>query len=905
MTSRRSSLFSYAALVVLGLVVLAGAWYLYDRYGNSSLSPEEAIPANTVAFIQLNQPGELIGNLHEKNDIWKDLLKTGSAGAFLEKLILADSLMRQEGMHEFLDEGNAWLCLSDDTASVGISLIFTWPYATSSSILEEIFMRIEGKELRAEERIFKGLEATVLSDSNSVICYYSLSHGLCMIASDAAVMKAMADRIENKSPLPHFEQLEKVAATSGRNVNANIYINFNRIPGLARRVFFPSAFPERRIMPAFGSWSEIDLIIKSDELLMNGYTETLDSLDHFLGLFERQQAQKIEITRILPYNTSMLLSYGLSDFSSFYVENTAFMHVNEVFPRRDAILKDLRARYGKNLEKYMTEWVGNEIALAMINPHMQDIPTNTFLAIHARDIEMAVRNLRELSSSASAASYRDYRIRRISGEGLIPVIYGRVFSGITGNYYTRIEDYIVFANSQKSLENFINIFLSGKTLEQNENFKGFVDNVSDRSNLFCYFNIRNTAPYLDEYLSEPLSDFIRNNSGVIKNFEAFAVQFKALNNMFFSSLYLRHNPSFIKEDLSIWKAYLDAPVYGRPYFVKDHRTNYLKIIAFDTLNNMYLIDHDGNIAWKLNIGEKVMGDVHTVDYYRNGKIQYLFNTENHIYLIDLLGRDVEGYPVELKGKATSGLAVFDYDNRRDYRILLAMDDNRIYNYDIQGKKVEGWKNPLSKGKVSKPVQHLREGGKDYVIIADEEGNVSITDRRGRSRINLKSAFSNALRSDFYVNETNSKGIILTTGEDGQLSYISARGKLQFTKFGEFSRDHYFLYEDFDNKRGKDFIFLDGNKLQVFDRFKNLMFSWEFENEIHSSPVIIPVSAREKLIGVVSETSGKIYLFDRSGTLLSTPDHVGKTQILVGSLKRDGQLNMIVGSGNTIYNYYFR
>jgi hypothetical protein len=375
--------------------------------------------------------------------------------------------------------------------------------------------------------------------------------------------------------------------------------------------------------------------------------------------------------------------------------------------------------------------------------------------------------------------------------------------------------------------------------------------------------------------------------------------------MFFTSVYLKHNPDYIREDLSIWKAYLDAGIYGQPYFVKDHRTNNLKIVAFDTLNNMYLIDHEGNIKWKLNIGERVISDVHTVDYYRNGKIQYLFNTEKRIYLIDLLGRDVEGYPVELKGTATNGIAVFDYDNNKDYRIMLALDDNRVYNYNIKGKRVEGWKPPLSKGVVLSEVQHLRVSGRDYIIIADSEGNVRITNRRGGDRINLKASLMNGLRSGFYVNETNSKGIILTTDADGKLTYIKANGRIETTDFGEFSAEHYFLYEDFDNRGGKDFIYLDGNRLSVFDRFKNVMFTWDFENEINSSPVIIPLSPREKIIGVVSGSSGKIYLFDPDGNLLSTPDHIGKTQILIGSLKRNGQLNMIVGSGRTIYNYYFR
>lgn len=237
--------------------------------------------------------------------------------------------------------------------------------------------------------------------------------------------------------------------------------------------------------------------------------------------------------------------------------------------------------------------------------------------------------------------------------------------------------------------------------------------------------------------------------------------------------------------------------------------------------------------------------------------------------------------------------------------MIALDDNRIHNFDIKGEKVKGWKNPLSKGRVTLPVQHLQVAQKDYIIIADEENNIKITDRRGKARINLKSRFENGLRSSFYVNETNSKGIILTTDKAGKLTYIKANGSIDKTDFGEFSASHYFLYEDFDNRGGKDFIFLDGNRLVVFDRFKNEMFKFEFENEINSSPVIIPLSSREKLIGVVSEESGKIYLFDKSGRLLSTPDHVGTTKMLIGSLNRDGQLNMISGSGNTIYNYYFR
>ena len=903
--ARTQRFFRSGLIIIFILLVVAAGYFFIRRFTGPGLDPLAAVPREAGLVVKLNHPGRLLSGLNSTNEIWGGLLNTAGPGTFLNSLNEADSLLVAIGYEELLDEASIYLAVADDSLGAALSIIFNWPSGAAVDYLDRVLVRFSGRALHRKKIDLKGLRGYQLLDSTGTYCYFAIGHGLCMISGQRQMLESSASRISEGSSLPETALFEKVAATSGRKVDANIFINFNYVPALASRLFSPSYLAERVLLPDFGSWSEIDLLVKNDELLLNGYTETIDTAGQFLSLFRQQVPQKIEVTRILPYNTSCLLSFGISDMESFYHDNGAYLDKPGVFPDRSAKLADLERRAGPNLQQYMTSWIGNEIAIAVINPHLEDPYNNTFMAIHAADVELAAEKLKSLAVSSSSYVYRDYVIRQIPFRDLLPVLFGRVFSAVRENYYTRIEDYIVFANSGRSLENLINIFLSGKTLEQNENFKGFTDNVADESNLFCYYSIRNSTQELEKILAGPLAGFVRDNQGIVGNFEALAVQFKALNKMYFTSVYARYNKDYVKEDLSIWKAYLDAPVYGQPYFVKDHRTNNLKIVAFDTLTNMYLIDHDGNIEWKLNIGEKVISDVHTVDYYRNGKIQYLFNTTNRIYLIDLLGRDVEGYPVTLRAKATNGLAVFDYDNNRDYRIMLACEDDRVYNFDIRGKKIDGWKNPMAKGRITKPVQFLRDHGKDYIIIADEEGNVRITDRKGRDRINLKTTFLNAAHSEFYVNETNSKGIFITTDRTGKLVYIKDNGRIETTDFGEFNQDHYFLYEDFDNRGGKDFIYLDGNKLYVYDRFKNVMFTHTFENEIHSMPMIIPVSAREKLIGIVSRESGKIYLFDRQGNLLSTPDHIGKTRMLIGSLRRDGQLNMIVGSGNTIYNYYFR
>ena len=167
---------------------------------------------------------------------------------------------------------------------------------------------------------------------------------------------------------------------------------------------------------------------------------------------------------------------------------------------------------------------------------------------------------------------------------------------------------------------------------------------------------------------------------------------------------------------------------------------------------------------------------------------------------------------------------------------------------------------------------------------------------------MRSDFRNALNSDFYVNKTNSKGVLITTNEKGCLTYIKANGKTASTVFGDFSPNHYFLYEDFDMNGTKDFIYLDKNKLSVFDRFKNKIFEYTFEEDVNTKPMIIPVSSRENYLGVILKKTKEIYLFDNKGNVVVSKGVTGEMPFNVGSLNNDKNLNLVVGSGNILYNY---
>ncbi|MFC2107649.1 DUF3352 domain-containing protein [Bacteroidota bacterium] len=897
-------LISTILIILFFAAVISISSYLYFRIKTTSTNPFFAIPESALVIAEFNNFNKTWDNFYSTCDIEKELEQIESFKLMSWEINRIDSIVNNyPDLADYLKLNKLYISLHLSRQNVPVPLfIMGLPNSTSISTIKEIITVLTG-----ESRFFESehLGTTIYGSDEKEPFYFTLLNGVFIYSKEFTVLEESLVQLNTNKPIQN-ESLTKVKSTAGKNVNANLYINQSKLKdllGIFANIKYDS---QLEYLSPFASWTEIDLIIKNDEILLNGYTAANDSSLNLINIFKNQTPQKLEVSRILPYNTNLLFVYGLEYFSLFhdnlYKNLKSHNQVADYEEKRQNLLK----QFGHDIVLLMSPWIGNEVALAVTASLPQQIHNNSFCIIKAGNRELAANSLRRISDRSYNQQIKDFTVKRINAKGIIPLLFGSVFDNIQNAYYFNIDNYYIFANNPSALENYISSFYSGKTLRSNVNYKNFADNISESSNLLFYCNILNSFPIIESIVSPEIKEFITKNSSQIRNFEGIALQFSYLNKMYYTNLYIKHNPEYIQEDFSIWKVSLENDIAGKPYFVRDHRTNTLKIIVFDIENQMYLLDHNGKILWKRQLDEEVMSDVFLIDFYKNGKIQYLFNTKNYIYLIDLLGRDVEDYPVRLPRKATNGLAVFDYDKDMDYRILIALEDNKIYNFKKTGMPVKGWIKPLANNTVTEAVQFIRANDRDYVLFTDISGNVKIYDRRGKPRIVLKSDLTKGRNSIFYENQTNSsKGIIISTDDEGKLVYIKKNGEVTRTKFGDYSKDHYFLYEDFDKKGGKDFIFLDDNKLVVFDRFKNIIMEHDFKHEMGSSPVIIPVSPTDNIIGVVSGNSNKIYLFDNQGNLLSTPDMLGQTQILVGSLLNDGQLNLIAGSGNTLYNYHFR
>lgn len=895
---------SIILLVIFFATVISIFSYLYFRLKSTTSDPFIAIPESALLIAEFNNFSKTWDQFYNNCDIEEELEQIKSFNTLSGKINRIDSIINSfPELSDYIKLNKAYISLHLKHNKIPVPLYtIGLPKTIALSTFIEIIRKISGKTSFIET---ENHGTRIYSSDDKEPFFFTIHNGVFIYCNEFNILEESILQLNSNTPIQNTN-LTRVKSTAGKNVNANLYVNQSKLKDLLK-IFTKDTYDSQlAYLAPFASWTEIDLIIKNDEILLNGYTAADDSSLYLINIFKNQKPQRLEVSRILPYNTNILFVYGLENFPLFYENLYKNLKTHNGINKYEEKRQELQRKFGHDVVSLMSPWIGSEVALAISASLPQQINNNSYCIIKAGNREVAENNLKRISDRSYKQQIKDFTIKRINAQGLIPLIFGSVFENIQNAYYFNIDDYYIFANNPNALGNYISSFYSGKTLRNNVNYKNFADNISESSNLLFYCNILNSYPIIESVVNPEIYKFINDNSSQIRNFEGIALQFSYLNKMYYTNLYIKHNPEYIQEDYSIWKVSLENDIAGKPYFVRDHRTNTLKIIVFDTENQMYLLDHNGKILWKRQLDEEVLSDVFLVDYYKNGKIQYLFNTKNNIYLIDLLGRDVVDYPVRLPRKATNGIAVFDYDNDKDYRILVALEDNKIYNFKKTGMPVNGWRKPLANNTVTEPVLFIRANEKDYILFTDITGHVKIHDRKGKSRIMLKSDLVKGNNSVFYENQTNrSKGIIITTDKDGNLVYIKKKGDVSRTSFGDFSEDHYFLYEDFNKKDGKDFIYLDNNKLIVFDRFKNIIMEHEFKQEMHSSPVIIPVSPTDNIIGVVSGNSNKIYLFDDNGNILSTPDMLGQTQILVGSLLNDGQLNLIAGSGNTLYNYHFR
>lgn len=675
----------------------------------------------------------------------------------------------------------------------------------------------------------------------------------------------------------------------------------------------------------YASWSELDFTAHDNRITLQGITTADDSLNHFLSIFNGQTPVTCHAARILPRQTSFYVDISFSDknlffkkLENYYVHSDSYYNREEQFKKiddsfvcdsRDVLRSLVKDRITAAITSVSTN--NKTESLLILTTGEDDEKRALFEGIIKSYAKHKKTDFNKLISSYGTDK-RKYRIYNFPYPSFPEIWLGKIWDVTNANYATFHNNILIFASSKQGLKNYLNDIDKDIVLNTNEDYANFDSETGNKSNLCIYANIDKVYGLNGKLFNTGTAKALKNNEKILKRFDNLSWQMTCEDNIFFNSIVLGCQPQNtpgkkikterVKNAQSSWQKTLGATVAEKPQIVKNHyNKNSNEIIVQDNKNMLHLIAADGNPVWEkpILIKGKIMGKIHQIDYYNNGKLQYLFNTKEKIYLIDRRGRMTANFPLILKSPATNGVNVFDYDNNGNFRYFVACENKKVYAYSREGKIVSGWKFGQTAGIVKNPIHHFRVAGKDYIVFLDET-KVYIQNRRGQTRIKVMENLNPS--SNDVTLSTNGVPKIIVTDKEGTVYYLFFDGKFDKKETANFSVNHKFATADINGDQKPEFIFAEGKRLTVYNESGKKLFSKKLKEPIDGNIGIYTLSASKKLIGATSRQGNKIHLYEPSGKECRSFPLEGDTDFSIGRLKNGGGLNLIVGSKDRLISY---
>lgn len=677
--------------------------------------------------------------------------------------------------------------------------------------------------------------------------YYKKNIDSFLIASTS---RAIIDEITTQKPRANA-YLKKLLQSSNEDSSVSLFIN-TQVATTLLDSFYDQGPVE---LNDIANWIALDTNLEQNLIMFNGVATVTDTIPKLTSVFINTVPQPNKTPEITPIDSDGFLSLT---FDEFNIVNHNLMKFRQTV-NKDSTLPNLF----NNI---------NEIGVLTSNDSKAVVLYSTDI-IETRDALLAEQSV--------SNTFRDINIYNFSDKELLKSVLNP-FVNFEIDKYLIFNECIIFSNSEDFLTKIISNYQNKTTLKNSDFFKDNMFYLSDESSMLIVGNNRNLKSELAKNISKNFKEDI--NKLNLKNYGLTAIQF--VNDISFT-----HVNGIIQKSRSKankgsvtqqFNTVLDNDILNSPQIVKNHRNGQKEIIVQDVNNNLYLISNRGKVLWKKRLNGPILGKVEQIDIYKNGRLQLAFATPKRVYVLDRNGKEVSPFPIKFNDEITQPLSVFDYDNNKNYR-LLVVQSKEVLMIDVRGKTVKGFTFKKAQSNIITQPKHFRVGAKDYIVFAS--GNkLNILDRKGNIRIQVKQNF-NFSDNEIYLY----KNYFSFTNITGQLVKVDQKGRVSYENL-LLPRDHSLT------TTSKTLVVLADNSLRIKSKDTEL----DFGN--YTRPEIFYL--RDKIyVAVTDLQSQKVYLYDSQSKLIPNFPVYGNSTLTLDNLDKDRELEFVAkGENNSVVFY---
>lgn len=585
----------------------------------------------------------------------------------------------------------------------------------------------------------------------------------------------------------------------------------------------------------------LDLDYSNNSLAYNGIIISKDSINDNLKIFKQLIPQKTSSIEIAPSDSKSILSITYDDFLTYNKNN---------YELKNEIIDSTFLNFT------------NEAAL------VETINGNAII-IHTLDIDVVTEHINKIPYPEK---FRDIDFFEFKTTDFFKKCFQPFITFDNAKYFTVYDNFIVFSDSIDTLKAILTSALNENTIATSEAYKSISKNLSDEASLFIFKNSEGLSKELgiksSEYNANVVQYIHEENythvNGIIKKFKK------------------RGATHSITEAFS---TKLNTDILTTPQTLKNHITKAHDIAVQDVNNKLYLISSSGNILWTKQLQGKILGRIEQIDTYKNGRLQLTFSTPNRVYVIDRNGKDVAPFPLKFNDKITQPLSVFDYENSRNYRLLVTQGKHLLM-YNGRGKTLKGFNYKNNGNSINSQPKHIRIGNKDYIVFITGEF-LKIINRKGKDRIAVKNKIKFSGNDIFLY-----KNKFTTSNTLGQLVLVDTKGKTS-TQNLNLTENHHI------ETTSKTLVAMSENKLRIKSKTIDLDYG------DYTKPRIFYIN--DKIYVTVTDLQAKkVYLFDSQANPIPNFPVFGISGAELQELDRDRGLELITKSDNKtllVYKIY--
>lgn len=855
--------------VFITLILLLG-WHYFFRLPFLPLNPFEGV-SNSTAIVFAYKDGRQF--LHASGLSLDSLL-----GQVLdEKQFRSDENLLRQSLRQTLKNTAPLLISLQNPGSGKLAMMAIADIRGQSFDLDKFLNQLPANRVQSFYFQGKAIYRVILKSRQELTV--ARFRNLLILAPYPLLVEDALNRLKQPaSVLPKQSKFKPIADKPFTGAAISIFVNVANMPLLLSNWLQAEGKSDVENWQQTLQWLRLEPQLDSQTIRLSGALTTTDEASIWAALARQQPRAIGAMMRVIPDNVALVQWMSLSNAGRF------FRNVSDVAT--------------KQLQKYVQPWAGDEMGLIRTQE-------DRFVVIQIKDKTKPETQLDALAreeGELKTYQYGAYTIRQLLNETLLSPLFGK--GQFQNPCFTRIENYMVFASSRAGLEVWIDQYLVNKTMGRSTDFLRLYQKWKGKPiHSFVYLNMVNFAPRMRSALQT--QGFLQDEQlerlgqiGLIANEKSNRWKLEGYWNTQVGALSSRTNIA--------WKTLLDYEAITPPMLIGSGTLEEPYAIAVqDTAFQLYLLDASGKLLWKKKLENRILSSMYSVNYYKSGGTQLIFNTPNYIYLLDRAGNSQGTFPLHLQTPATNGVAVVDFDGDQNYHFFIACANGGLYGFDKLGRPLPGW-NPLrGVGEVQHPVVHFQTQGKDYLLVLNEAGKLLAFKRDGSYRfapVNLGMACPEPPQV-----QLSSKGDrIVVTDKNGTAHVISLGGSVfQLRLQPNKNKEVHFVFADVAGDERKDYLAIcdtvltahsyEGSKFQ-------LLYRQAFQVPQRELLAVQVPGNTKALVGTVSAEKQQIFLLQEDGQVYSDFPLAGTTRFFIADLFQNGLKILVVANGDSIYAY---